>query len=90
MIEPIKLKELESKIDSIIETLSELKDGGYKKYYTTKELSEVTGIGKSVIDRLRVNGEISYSKIGQTYIFSKEDIEELIKNNRVSVLWCLI
>lgn len=86
MNEKLKLKELESKIDSIIKILSQFKDGWCKKYYTTKELSEATGIGKSVIDRLRVNGELSYSKIGQTYIFSKEDIEELIKNNRVSVL----
>lgn len=86
MNDNLKLKELESKIDSVIEILSQLKDGWCKKYYTTREFSEATGIGKSVIDRLRVTGELSYSKIGQTYIFSKEDVEGLIKNNRVSVL----
>lgn len=79
----IKNSELESKVDSILETLQQMKDGSGKKYYTTKELSELTGIGKSVIDRLRQNGEISYSKIGQTYIFTQRDIEELMENNRI-------
>ena len=79
----IKSSELESKVDFILETLQQMKDGGGKKYYTTKELSELTGIGKSVIDRLRQNGEISYSKIGQTYIFTQRDIDELMENNRI-------
>ena len=79
----LNFSELESKVDSILETLHQMKDGWSKRYYTTKELSEITGIGKTVIDRLRQNGEISYSKIGQTYVFTQKDIDELMENNRV-------
>lgn len=79
----MKIEELESKVDTILEILQEMKDGGGKRYYNTKEVSEITGIGKSVIDRLRQNGEISYSKIGQTFIFTQRDIDELMENNRV-------
>lgn len=79
----LKITELESKVDSILEILQEMRDGGCKRYYNTKEVSEITGIGKSVIDRLRQNGEISYSKIGQTFIFTQRDIDELMENNRV-------
>lgn len=82
MNENVKLQDLESKVDSILEILKERKEV-VKKYYTTKELSELMGIGKTVIDKLRQTGEISYSKIGQTYVFSQEDIDELIENNRV-------
>lgn len=83
MKEYVKLQDLESKVDSILEILKERKEEVVKKYYTTKELSELMGIGKTVIDKLRQTGEISYSKIGQTYVFSQEDIDELIENNRV-------
>ena len=78
-----KLNELESKVDSINETLRQMKEGWCKKYYNTKEVSKITGIGKSVIDRLRQNGEISYSKIGQTFIYTDNDIDELVKINKV-------
>lgn len=83
MNQNLNLQKLESKVDTILEILKERKEGVVKKYYTTKELSELIGIGKSVIDKLRQTGEISYSKIGQTYVFTQEDIDELMKNNRV-------
>ena len=83
-IEKIKMIEMESKIDSILQTLNELKENTVKKkYYTTKEVSEATGIGKTVIDKLRQNGEISYSKVGKTYIFTQDDLDQLIMNNKV-------
>ena len=53
-----KIIELESKVDSILRTLNEIKESCVNKVYNTKELCEHLRVGKSVIDKLRQNGEI--------------------------------
>ena len=75
--------ELASKVDAILEAIQKLKDGRVKMCYTSKEVSEMTGIGKSVIDRMRQNGEISYCKVGQSIVFTQKDIDELLELTRV-------
>ena len=79
----VSFEELVSKVDTILQTVQEMKDKRDKKYYTTQEVCKLIGVGKSVIDKLRKNGEISYSQIGQTCIFTQEDIDQLMLNNRV-------
>ena len=79
----VNFSELASKVDAILEAIQKLKDGRSKMCYTSKEVSEMTGIGKSVIDRMRQNGEISYCKVGQSIVFTRKDIEELLELTRV-------
>ena len=79
----LNFSELASKVDAILEAIQKLKDGGSKMCYTSREVSEMTGIGKSVIDRMRQNGEISYSKVGQSIVFTQKDIDELLELTRV-------
>lgn len=78
-----KITELESKVDFIIRTLTEIKENCVDKVYNTKELCEHLGVGKSVIDKLRQNGEITYSKVGQTYLFTQRDVDSYLVRNRV-------
>ena len=85
-IENIKIDELTSKIEEIHETLKNLNSCWSKKYYNTREVSKLTGIGKSVIDKLRQNGEITYSKIGQTFVYTIDDIDELMRNNQIKCI----
>ena len=75
--------EMQSKMDSIITTLSEIKEGTVQKVYNTKELSEYLKVGVSAIEKLRQDGELAYAKLGRTYVYTQEDVDNLIKNNHI-------
>ena len=75
--------EMQYKMDSIITTLSEIKEGTVQKVYNTKELSEYLKVGVSAIEKLRQDGELSYAKLGRTYVYTQEDVDNLIKNNHI-------
>ena len=83
MINETSFMEMQSKMDSIITTLSEIKEGTVQKVYNTKELSEYLKVGVSAIEKLRQDGELSYAKLGRTYVYTQEDVDNLIKNNHI-------
>lgn len=68
-------------ISAIHAMLQELKEQSVGKVYNTQELSEYLKVGKSVIDKLRQDGELEFSKIGRTIVYTQRDIDKLIKNN---------
>lgn len=76
--------ELHSKMDEILFTMNVIKDSAVKKVYNTKELSEYLKIGVSAIEKLRQDGELAYSKLGRTIVYTQNDVDALIKNNHVS------
>ncbi len=57
-----------------------------KKYYSKLELSNELGVSMRTIDTWIASGLISYSKIGRRVIFSKEDIEEFVKRNKIEAI----
>ena len=80
----ISLKnEGESQGDYIFQILQKVKEINVNKVYNTKELCKHLGVGRSVIDKLRQNGEISYSKVGQTRVFTQEDVDSYLERNKV-------
>lgn len=83
MINETTFMEMQSKMDSIITTLSEIKEGTVQKVYNTKELSEYLKVGVSAIEKLRQDGELAYAKLGRTYVYTQEDVDNLIKNNHI-------
>lgn len=83
MINDSSILEMSSKMDNIISTLTEIKEGKVEKVYNTKELSEYLKVGVSAIEKLRQDGELSYSKLGRTYIYTQTDVDNLIKNNHI-------
>ena len=82
--EKLCLVEMRSQLDHIISTLNTIKENSVEKVYDTKGVCKYLNVGKSVIDKLRQNGELSYSKIGKTYIYTQKDIDQLLENNRVN------
>lgn len=76
--------ELRSTMDEILTTVNEMKSLTAKKVYNTKELSEYLKIGVSAIEKLRQDGELAYSKLGRTIVYTQNDVDALIKNNHVS------
>ena len=82
--ERLCLVEMRSQLDHIISTLNTIKENCVEKVYDTKGVCKYLNVGKSVIDKLRQNGELSYSKIGKTYVYTQKDIDQLLENNRVN------
>ena len=78
-----KLVELGSKLDLIQSTLDSLRENVINKVYTTDGLCEYLHVGKDVIQRLRREGLLSYSRIGRTCIYTQKDVDELLSNNRI-------
>lgn len=77
--------ELELKFEAILAALEGMKNGNSaEKVYDTKSLSDYLKVGKSAIEKLRQDGELAYSKIGRTIIYTQADVDALIKNNHVS------
>ena len=77
------ISEIGSQGDCILKKMMELIAKGENKVFNTKEAAEYLRTGKSVIDKLRQNGEITYSKVGQTCVFTKKDLDEYLHRNQV-------
>lgn len=77
------LEEVVSKVDILLNEIQTIKDGSVNKVYNTKELCKHLGVGRSVIDKWRQNGDISYSKLGQTILFTQKDVDECLIRNKV-------
>lgn len=83
MTEEVNMKE---KIEAILTALDEIRSGSnsVEKVYDTKSLSDYLKVGKSAIEKLRQEGELAYSKIGRTIIYTQSDVDALIQNNHVN------
>lgn len=79
----LKLTEMKSQLEVIISTLNTIKERSVDRVYDTKGVCEYLNVGKSVIDKLRQTGELSYSKVGKTYLYTQKDVDQLLENNRV-------
>ena len=77
--------EIELKFEAILAALEEMKNGNSaEKVYDTKSLSDYLKVGKSAIEKLRQDGELAYSKIGRTIVYTQSDVDALLRNNHVN------
>ena len=83
MISETSFMEMQSKMDNIISTLNIIKDGTVERVYNTKELSEYLKVGVSAIEKRRQDGDLSYARLGRTYIYTQTDVDNLIRNNNI-------
>ena len=81
MISETSFMEMQSKMDNIISTLNIIKDGTVERVYNTKELSEYLKVGVSAIEKMRQDGDLSYARLGRTYIYTQTDVDNLTRNN---------
>lgn len=77
------LEEVVFKVNTILNEIQTIKDGSVKKVFNTKDLCKYLGVGRSVVDKLRQNGEITYSKVGQSFVFTQQDVEDYLIRNQV-------
>ena len=84
MEERISIMRMEAEVSAIHAMLQELKEQSVGKVYNTQELSEYLKVGKAVIDKLRQDGELEFSKLGRTIVYTQRDIEKLLSKNHFS------
>ncbi len=77
----ISLMKMETDISAIHAMLQELKEQSVGKVYNTQELCDYLKVGKSVIDKLRQDGELEFSKLGRTIVYTQRDIDKLLEKN---------
>ena len=86
MEEKITFMKMETDISAIHAMLLEIKEQTIGKVYNTQELSEYLKVGKAVIDKLRQDGELEFSKLGRTIVYTQRDIDKLLEKNHFSFI----
>lgn len=76
----------EIELEAILAALGEIRTGSNsaEKVYDTRGLCDYLKIGKSAIEKLRQDGELAYSKIGRTIVYTQSDVDALLRNNHVN------
>ncbi|HMU46130.1 MAG TPA: helix-turn-helix domain-containing protein [Chitinophagaceae bacterium] len=54
-----------------------------KQWLKSSEVRQMLKISPGTLQNLRVNGTLSFTKIGGTIFYNYEDIEAMIENNKV-------
>ena len=74
-------KELLEEIKKIIESQNSTQT---KKWLKSTEVRKLLNISPGTLQNLRINGTLSYTKIGGTIYYANQDIDKLLENNKVS------
>jgi excisionase family DNA binding protein len=80
------LKEFKSELLEEIQKIVTTDDSDERKWLRTAEVKEYFNISSSTLDRLRINGDIPYSRLGPTYLYPKKDIENLLEKQKIGTL----
>jgi hypothetical protein len=55
-----------------------------KKWLKSTEVRKLLNISAGTLQNLRINGTLSYTKIGGTIYYENQDIDKLLENNKVN------
>lgn len=80
---------LEFKIDLLQEIkkiIHSAEPNNIKKWLKSKEVTKLLNISPGTLQNLRINGTLTYTKIGGTIYYDNTDIERLLITNKVSAL----
>jgi len=78
---------LEFKIDLLLEIkklLQSSESHSIKKWLKSKEVTKLLNISPGTLQNLRINGTLTYTKIGGTIYYDNTDIEKLLTTNKVT------
>ncbi|TRX32982.1 helix-turn-helix domain-containing protein [Flavobacterium sp. ZT3R18] len=74
-------KELLEEIKKIFESQTTTQN---KKWLKSAEVRELLNISPGTLQNLRINGTLSYTKIGGIMYYDNQDIDKLLEKNKVS------
>lgn len=70
-------------LDDIKKILTQQASGILKKYLKSSEVMEMLQISPGTLQNLRMNGTLPFSKMGAIIYYDIEDIQKVMRNNRV-------
>lgn len=84
LIEKTQWDTLVSKVGDLTRQVSILKNSytPQPKYYTNKELYELLGVEERLIRKYREQGLLAYSKVGDKYWYSQQDVLDFLEKTR--------
>ena len=56
-----------------------------KKWLRTGEVKKLLQISASTLQNLRINGTLSYSKVGGSFFYSAMEIDKIIQANQINL-----
>lgn len=86
-IETLTKADLNEFRKSLLEDIREiLKDTNEqsKKWLKSTEVRKLLNISPGTLQNLRINGTLSYTKIGGIIYYENQDIDKVLENNKVS------
>lgn len=84
LIEKTQWEMLVSKVRDLTQRVSILKKSymPQPQYYTNKELRELLGVEERLIRKYREQGLLAYSKVGDKYWYSRQDVIAFLEKTR--------
>ena len=84
LIEKTQWEAIVSKVRDLTLKVSMLKDKcvAQPQYYNNKELCKVLGVEERLIQKYREQGLLAYSKIGDKYWYSQQDVLDFLEKTR--------
>jgi hypothetical protein len=88
-IEILTKEDLHEFSKSLLEDIREIlkdKNEQSKKWLKSTEVRKLLNISPGTLQNLRINGSLTYTKIGGTLYYDNTDIEKLLNKNKVSAI----
>ena len=86
-IEVITREDLNEFRDLLLNDLKEIivtKPQNQKRWLKSSEVKNLLNVSAGTLQNLRINGTLSYSKIGGMIFYSSETIEKLLEHNKIN------
>lgn len=80
------LNEFRSLLIKDIKTLLNSNPEQTKKWLKSKEVIKLLNISPGTLQNLRINGTLTYTKIGGTLYYDNSDIEKLLNTNKTNAI----
>lgn len=79
------LREFKKELLDDIKKLLEVKSTSTsKQWLKSSEVRKLLGISSGTLQNYRINGSLSYTKIGGTLFYSHDDIEKILSKNKTN------
>ena len=77
-LESIETKKLLDELDTIETCLDRVSGSCELKVYNKNEINSVLGVNEKQLRRYRYDGKLSYTKVGDKYWYTQDDIDEFM------------
>lgn len=82
-IDSVDIETLLGELDTIENCLERIDAPSELVVYNNKEINPVLGVNEKLLRRFRYDGKLSYTKVGDKYWYTQNDIDEfMVKHHR--------